>query len=343
VLRTLLLIAQLDILGDLGGWFEEVWDQIRSIDIKYLVLGCTLQTIQTVLNGLAWRNILAESYGRERTPARQLVAAYSGGIALNSFLPAQAGTFAYFGMFRVIIVGSAFAGILAAGVVQNLFFGVIGTLNYVFLFLSRPDSESTAEHQITEDGGIKLVFLLLAAILLIVVARFLWKRYRKVWDDAKAGAVILRTPRLYVTRVLSLQVASYVARMGVNATYMSAFGIPVTIRNIFLIIAANSISSTFAVTPGGVGTQQALASVALRDVAPASTVTAYSLAQQLISMAWNITFGLIMMISTFGWSTTKGMIQESRKEAQQKRSLSDLEKEDEPDAAGADAAAGEPS
>jgi hypothetical protein len=37
------------------------------------------------------------------------------------------------------------------------------------------------------------------------------------------------------------------------------------------------------------------------------------------------------------------MIQESRKEAKQKRSLSDLEKEDDPDAAGADAAAGETS
>ena len=233
-------------------------------------------------------------------------------------------------MFRVIIVGSAFAGILAAGVVQNLFYGVIGTLNYVFLFLSRPDSESAAEHQVTEDGGIKLVFLVLAAMLLIVVARLLWKRYHQVWDDAKAGAVILRSPRLYATRVLSLQVASYVARMGVNATFMSAFGIPVTIRNIFLIIAANSVSSTFAVTPGGIGTQQALATVALRDVAPASTVTAYSLAQQLIMMAWNITFGLIMMVTTFGWSTTKGMIQESRKEAKQKRSLSDLEKQDEP-------------
>jgi hypothetical protein len=64
--HALLLIAQLDVLGDLGGWFEEVWDQIRSIDVKYLILGCTLQTVQTVLNGLAWRNILAESYGHGR-------------------------------------------------------------------------------------------------------------------------------------------------------------------------------------------------------------------------------------------------------------------------------------
>ena len=54
-------------------------------------------------------------------------------------------------------------------------------------------------------------------------------------------------------------------------------------------------------------------------------------------MAWNITFGLIMMITTFGWSTTKGMIKESRKEAKQKRSLSDLEKEDEPGSGGAGA------
>ena len=53
--------------------------------------------------------------------------------------------------------------------------------------------------------------------------------------------------------MLSVQVASYIARIGVNATFMFAFGIPVTVRNIFLIIAANSISSTFAVTPGGVG------------------------------------------------------------------------------------------
>ncbi|HEY7257417.1 MAG TPA: lysylphosphatidylglycerol synthase domain-containing protein [Gaiellales bacterium] len=325
------LLVQLDILSDITGWFGEVWDQIRAVDVQYLVIGCALQTVQTTLNGLAWRNILAESYQHEHVPVRPIIASYAGGLGLNSFLPAQAGTFAYLGMFRAIIAGSAFAGILAAGVVQNLFFGVIGGLNYLYLFATREGSAEKSGDQVTADGGPKVVFLVLAALLLLIVARFLWKRYRKVWEDAKEGAAILRTPRLYVTRVLVLQVTSYAARVGVNATFMYAFGIPVTVRNVFLIIAANSVSSTFAVTPGGVGTQQAMASFALRDVAPASTVTAYSLAQQMILIAWNITFGLAAMASTFGWSATKDMIRESRKKSKEKRSLSDLEKEDEPD------------
>jgi uncharacterized membrane protein YbhN (UPF0104 family) len=323
-------LVQLDILSDITGWFGEVWDQIKSVDIQYLIIGCGLQTVQTTLNGLAWRNILAESYGHDKVPVRPIIASYAGGLGLNSFLPAQAGTFAYLGMFRAIITGSAFAGILAGGVVQNLFFGVVGTLNYVYLFLSREGSAEKSKNQATSDSGPKIVFLVLAALLLLIVARFLWKRYRKVWEDAKEGAAILRTPRRYMTRVLVLQISSYAARVGVNANFMYAFGIPVTVRNVFLIIAANSVSSTFAVTPGGVGTQQAMASFALRDVAPASTVTAYSLAQQMILIAWNITFGLAAMASTFGWSATKDMVRESRKKSKEKRSLSDLEKEDEP-------------
>jgi len=279
---VIMTLVQLDILSDITGWFGEVWDQIKAVDVQYLVLGCALQTVQTTLNGLAWRNILAESYGHDKVPVRPIIASYAGGLGLN----------------------------------------------YVYLFLSRPGSADESGNQATSDSGPKVVFLVLAGLLLLIVARFLWKRYRKVWEDAKAGAVILRRPRLYVTRVLALQVASYTARIGVNANFMYAFGIPVTIRNVFLIIAANSVSSTFAVTPGGVGTQQAMASFALRDVAPASTVTAYSLAQQMILIAWNITFGLVAMASTFGWSATKDMVRESRKKSKEKRSLSDLEKED---------------
>ena len=45
-------------------------------------------------------------------------------------------------------------------------------------------------------------------------------------------------------------------------------------------------------------------------------------------MAWNITFGLVLMATTFGWSTTREMVRESRKKKGEKRSLSDLKELD---------------
>ena len=128
----------------------------------------------------------------------------------------------------------------------------------------------------------------------------------------------------------TVQVARTGVPLGVNSVYLA-----VTL----LTYAGKPVSPPHRkITQGGdsffccndvcVGTQQAMASFALRDVAPASTVTAYSLAQQMILIAWNITFGLVAMASTFGWSATKDMVRESRKKSKEKRSLSDLEKED---------------
>jgi hypothetical protein len=45
-----------------------------------------------------------------------------------------------------------------------------------------------------------------------------------------------------------------------------------------------------------------LASVALRNYAPAHVVTAYSLGQQLILTAWDVVLGFVLLWSTIGWS-----------------------------------------
>jgi uncharacterized membrane protein YbhN (UPF0104 family) len=320
-------VVELSVLSSLAGWLDDVWDQITEIDPIYLVIGCTLQTGQTFLNGLAWRNILRASFPEEHVPLREIFAAYAGGIGLNSFLPAQAGTIAYLGMYRAIIANSKMVTIVAGGIAQNLFYAAVGTAVYIYLFASRGAASTEVDRELTADGWWKIALLGCAVALLVLVLRFLWRRFRSTWEQAKAGAVILTTPRRYCAQVLLPQVCSYILRMGVMATFMHAFGIPVSVRNIFLIIAANSISTTLAVTPGGVGTQQALATVALRSVAPAATVTAYSLAQQMILMAWNIVFGLAMMATTFGWSTTRDLIRSSRKKSKE-GGLRALEEED---------------
>ena len=119
---------------------------------------------------------------------------------------------------------------------------------------------------------------------------------------------MLRTPRRYARQVLLPQFASYLLRLGVVATFMHAYNVPVTPRTTLLVVAANALSSTFAITPGGVGSQQALASLALRNYASSNVVTGFSLGQQLIISAWDLVFGLTLLWCTIGWRSTRSFV-----------------------------------
>src|SRR3954465_8326014 len=89
---------------------------------------------------------------------------------------------------------------------------------------------------------------------------------------------------------------------------MHAYHLPVTPRSVLLVIAVNSISTTFAVTPGGVGTQQALASVALSGYASAGAVTAFSLSQQVIITGWGVSLGIVLLWWTVGSTAARSLL-----------------------------------
>ncbi len=110
-----------------------------------------------------------------------------------------------------------------------------------------------------------------------------------------------------MVQVVGVELLSYGARIGVNATFMYAYHIPVSLGNVFLIVAASSISSTVAVLPGAVGAQTALASVVLKGVAPQATITAYTVGQGVITTAWNAVFGLVLLAHSIGWKDTPGL------------------------------------
>ena len=104
------------------------------------------------------------------------------------------------------------------------------------------------------DHTVASIIIVVGGTALIAVAlRVLYRRFRKTWEDAKEGGEILRHPRLYFVEVVGVEAVSYAARMGVNATFMYAYHIPVSIQNVFLIVAAASISSTVALLPGAAG------------------------------------------------------------------------------------------
>ena len=141
-----------------------------------------------------------------------------------------------------------------------------------------------------------------------MVVRMLWHRFQRTWENAKEGGAIVADRKKFMTQVVGVEALSYIARMGVNATFMYAYHIPVSVTNVFLIVAAASISSTVALAPGAVGAQTALAQVVLAPVASPAAITTYTVGQALITTAWNAVFGLTMLARTIGWKDTTALI-----------------------------------
>jgi hypothetical protein len=72
------------------------------------------------------------------------------------------------------------------------------------------------------------------------------------------------------------------------------------------------------VTPGGVGVNQAFNVASLNGVTDSTTATAYSVAQQLVTTAWNILFAIILVTWAFGWSGGKKLVGTSYTDAKER-------------------------
>jgi uncharacterized membrane protein YbhN (UPF0104 family) len=314
----LLLAVVLRLLGvDVLGWLDDVWTQIKDVPLGYLVLGAVLQMLQTSLNGLAYYGILAYAYPG-RVQLWPIVTAYAVGVAMNNFLPANIGTFVTLLMFVAIIPGSTFPGILAAYMVNKIFFTIVGGVVYLYLFLEAGSAFDVELGWFRDNVGIALLVLGGGTILVVMLVRIFWRWLKKLWAQAKEGGKILASPRRFVTRVLLPQLGSYAAKVGVIMVFLAAYSIPVTFDSVMSVIGSSSAANLTAVTPGSVGITQAANVVALKDYANADTATAYSLSQQLVTTVVNLGYAFVLVVLIFGWTGGKLLVSQSYADAKVK-------------------------
>jgi uncharacterized membrane protein YbhN (UPF0104 family) len=140
----------------------------------------------------------------------------------------------------------------------------------------------------------------------------------KWWDQAKEGGGILAHPRKYFGFVFLPSFLAWVASLGVMAVFLAAYDIPVSFDTLMRICGGNSIANVTSVTPGGAGVTQAFNVASLNGITDATTATAYSVAQQLVTTAWNIILAIVLVVWAFGWSGGKQLVGESYEEAKQK-------------------------
>ena len=302
---------------DISGWLIDVWDTLSAISPGYIIAGCALKTVQTTAAALSWYGILRYAYpGRVRW--LDVLAAYAASVALNAILPANIGTLVMLLMFTTIIAGATFAAILGGYAVQKIFWTLIGAFIYLYLFLSVGGSFDIKFKFVHENPLATVLFLLGGGYLLYVAIRRLWPRILRWWEDAKDGGAILVQPRKYFGWVFAPSLVSWIASLGVMAVFLSAYDIPVSFHTLMRIAGGNSIANVTSVTPGGAGVTQAFNVASLKGIASPQDATAYSVAQQLVMTAWNLIFGIALVVWAFGWSGGKRLVGDSYDEAKAK-------------------------
>src|SRR3990170_395 len=192
VVGTLVVIGVLELVGiDITGWFRSLWDAVNEISIGYVILGCIFQGAQTTLTALGWYGILRYAYPGGVT-YMEVLASYAAGVALNNFVPANLGTFVTLLMYVAVVRGATFPGVLAGYVVQKIFYFVIGTLIYIYLFTAVAgsfDFQFGNERDALSNHPVLTLGLVGGAIFLVaLLLRIFWRWFKVMWAKAKQGA-----------------------------------------------------------------------------------------------------------------------------------------------------------
>jgi uncharacterized membrane protein YbhN (UPF0104 family) len=312
--------ALANLLGwDIRGWFEELWNTLTTISTEYIVAACVLLSVQTAATAYAWYSILRYAYPNGGVRPREVLAAYAASVALNGILPANLGTLMLLLMFPMFIVGASFMGVLGGYAVEKIFFTVIGAFVYLYLFLTVGGSFDIKFSFVHEHPWATVIVLVGGLLLLVWCGRLLWPRILKWWEQAKDGGRILVHPRAYLGRVFLPSLVGWVAMLGVIAVFLAAYDIPVTFDTLMHVVGGNSIANVTSVTPGGVGVTQAFNVASLSGVTSATNATAYSVAQQLVTTAWNILLAIVLMAWAFGWTGGQKLVKDSYAEAKAKQ------------------------
>jgi uncharacterized membrane protein YbhN (UPF0104 family) len=318
---------------DIRAWFEGLWDTLTSIDTQYVVAAILLVTFKTTATAYAWYTILRYAYPGE-VRFRHVYAGYATCVGLNNILPANLGTIVMFVMLTTVIASATFAGMIGGFLVQKIFFTIAAIFVYLYLFLSVAGSFDIKFEWVKANPWATVSLVVGFGVAAGLLVHHFWPTVLKWWNQAKEGGQVLTHPGAYFGKVFLPEFAAWVAGLCVTAVFLAAYAIPVTFHTVMAVTGGGSIANSLAVTPGGAGVQQAFDVAILGGVTDPQTATAYSVAQQLITTAWTLLMGIILMVWVYGWAGGRALLEKSYGEAKEKLAEQQKAKEAKEAAAG---------
>ena len=287
-------------------------DGLTTIAWAPLGLAVVCHLGRIVARTRAWRNVVAAAYPDRNVRYRDIWGSYTAGIGANAILPGRGGDLLRLYLAKHRIEGSTYPTLGATLLADTFFDFVVGSILLTVALATGvlpgldvlPSLPAIDWLWVFRNPQTALLVLVVVAAVALVVGLLAAPRISEFWGRVQQGLAILRQPRRYLRRVVPWQALDWAFRAASIFFFLQAFGLPESVRNVFSVQVTQSLATLMPLTPGGIGTEQALLVYLFRGTASTSDVLSFSVGVKLVIIAVNVTLGAaatLAMLRSLRW------------------------------------------
>jgi uncharacterized membrane protein YbhN (UPF0104 family) len=282
---------------------------LAAVQWHWLALGVLCHLCKLVAVSRAWRNIIRAAYPDRPVRWRQMFGAYVAGTGVNAIIPARGGDVVRLFLAKRRIEGSTYTTLVSTSLLQTLFDMVIAGCFVLWALTQHvlpgvsvlksprlPSLDYGWAFQHPTAGLILFGLLLLFGTALVAWIAEHVDRFRA---KVAQGFAAVGDRSYYLRRVVVWQLADWTLRLVAVFFFLRAFGIPATLHNALLVQVSQSLATILPVSPGGIGTEQALLVYIFRHVTSKSTALSFSVGMRVTLIVVNalVGFGAILLMT----------------------------------------------
>jgi hypothetical protein len=289
-----------------------ILDRAVSINPWWMAAGVVLYELAQVIRSRGWFNILRSAYpGTSELRARDATGAYLAGVGLNSVLPAHGGDFLKVFMVHRRMRGATYPTLIATFLPETLFESLLGGALVVWALAHGFLPVPVAPNDLPElDISFIIVHPLISAVgaavlgtAALFIVRWIRRRARGVVARLRQGLAILRSPRDFLSGVVSWQALGRLVRLGGLACFMAAFQLPVTVDTVVLVMAAQGAGRIIPLAPVSAGLRVAMLAYGFPAVTDRpvdiASITSFWFALGAVHLIASVVIGLVVVSFTF--------------------------------------------
>jgi len=318
----------------IGESFTSFFDAVESffaglaeVQLGPLMIALLAFTIYLSLRARASFHILRAAYPSERFRFRDIWGAYFAGYGFNAVIPARGGDVVRLFLTRTSVPRSSYPAVGASFVVEAAFDVAMAVLILSFAFTQGvfpkpPDFASLNAFDLSYLASHpRFALFLITALGVAAMASFalLSVRVKAFWARVRQGLTIVFDRRRYLREVFALQLTGWLFRFTAFWFLLEAFGVGGSVRNVLLVLGVNAVSAAVPFTPQGAGVAQALLVKVFADTAPAATVAAYSVGQQVAIALLTFAIGFAALFFIFRMRSFKEILRRGREDREAER------------------------